>query len=139
MSRLVIGVGNATRGDDGAGVVAARRMGAKGLVASAPFQLMELWAGADDVVVIDAARSGEPPGTIHRFEVRSQELPIDVLGGSTHAIGVAEVVELARALDRLPARLTVYGIEVGGLSHGNALSPQVEAAVGTVVAELSDA
>jgi hydrogenase maturation protease len=139
MSRLVIGVGNASRGDDGAGVVAARRMGAKGTVATTPFQLIELWAGADDVVVIDAARSGEPPGTIHRFEARSQVLPIHVLGGSTHAIGVAEVVELARALDRLPARLAVYGIEVGGLSHGNALSPQVAAAVGTVVAELSDA
>ena len=139
MSRLVIGVGNASRGDDGAGVEAARRMGPRGLVATAPFQLIELWAEADDVVVIDAARSGEPAGTIHRFEARSQELPIDVLGGSTHAIGVAEVVELARALDRLPARLTVYGIEVGELSHGNDLSPEVEAAVGVVVAELSDA
>lgn len=139
MSRLVIGIGNASRGDDGAGVVAARRMGADGLVAKAPFQLIELWEGADDVVVIDAARSGEPPGTIHRFEATSQELPIDVLGGSTHAIGVAQVVELARALDRLPARLTVYGIEVGELSHGNDLSPQVEAAVDAVVAELNHA
>ena len=139
MSRLVIGIGNASRGDDGAGVVAAGRMGADGLVAKAPFQLIELWEGADDVVVIDAARSGEPPGTIHRFEATSQELPIDVLGGSTHAIGVAEVVELARALDRLPARLTVYGIEVGELSHGNDLSPQVEAAVDAVVAELNHA
>lgn len=139
MSRLVIGIGNASRGDDGAGVVAAGRMGADGLVAKAPFQLIELWEGADDVVVIDAARSGEPPGTIHRFEATSQELPIDVLGGSTHAIGVAQVVELARALDRLPARLTVYGIEVGELSHGNDLSPQVEAAVDAVVAELNHA
>jgi hydrogenase maturation protease len=114
-------------------------MGPRGLVATAPFQLIELWAEADDVVVVDAARSGQPPGTIHRFDVRSEELPVDVLGGSTHAIGVAEVVELARALDRLPARLTVYGIEAGVMSHGNVLSPEVEAAVGSVVAELSDA
>jgi hydrogenase maturation protease len=139
VSRLVIGVGNASRGDDGAGVEAARRMGPRGLVATAPFHLIELWAEADDVVVVDAARSGQPPGTIHRFDVRSEELPVDVLGGSTHAIGVAEVVELARALDRLPARLTVYGIEAGVTSHGNVLSPEVEAAVGSVVAELSDA
>lgn len=139
MTRVVIGVGNAARGDDGAGVAAAERMDPRGLTATAPFQLVELWEGSDDVVVIDATRSGGPPGTIHRFEVGSQSLPTGVLGGSTHAIGVAEVVELARAMDRLPARLTVYGIEVGGLSHGRALSPEVEAAVATVVAEVSDA
>ncbi len=135
----MIGVGNATRGDDGVGVVAAHRMGANGLVATAPFQLVELWEGADDVVVVDAARSGAAPGTIHRFEVGSQPLPTGVLGGSTHAIGVAEVVEVARALDRLPSRLTVYGIEVGALSHGGPLSPEVEAAVCAVLAEVGGA
>jgi len=139
VSRVVIGVGNPTRGDDGAGVAAARRMRPRGLEATAPFQLVEMWEGAQDVVVVDAARSGAPPGTIHRFEVRSHALPTGVLGGSTHAIGVAEVVELARALDRLPDRLMVYGIEVGGLSHGGALSPEVEAAVEAVVAEVGGA
>jgi len=139
MTRVVIGVGNPARGDDGAGVAAAERMDPRGLTATAPFQLVELWEGSDDVVVIDAARSGGPPGTIHRFEVGAQALPAGVLAGSTHAIGVAEVVELARAMGRLPARLTVYGIEVGEMSHGSALSPEVEAAVGAVVAEVSDA
>lgn len=139
MTRVVIGVGNLARGDDGAGVVAAQRMQPRGLVANAPFQLVELWEGADEVVVIDAARSGALPGTIHRFEVESHALPAGVLGGSTHAIDVTEVVELARALHRLPARLTVYGIEVGGMSHGGTLSPEVETAVETVVAEVSRA
>jgi hydrogenase maturation protease len=138
MTRIVIGLGNAARGDDAAGVVAARRM-AHGLVATAPFQLIDLWEGADDVVVIDAARSGAPPGTIHRFEGGTQTLPAGLRGGSTHAIGLAEVVELARTMGRLPVRLTVYGIEVGGLSQGSALSPEVEAAVDTVVAEVGDA
>ncbi|MEX1092742.1 MAG: hydrogenase maturation protease [Acidimicrobiia bacterium] len=139
MSRVVIGVGNTARGDDAAGVVAAQRAGAHGVVATAPFQLIDLWEGASDVVVVDAARSGAPPGTIHRFEVGSQALPTGVLGGSTHSIGVAEVVELARALDRLPERLMVYGIEIGGMSQGSALSPEVEAAVDTVVAEVGGA
>lgn len=139
MTRVVIGVGNPSRGDDGAGVAVAERMDPRGLTATAPFQLVELWEGSDDVVVIDAVRSGDPPGTIHRFEVGSQALPTGMLGGSTHAIGVAEVIELAKALGRLPARLTVYGIEVGGLSHGGALSPEVEAAVATVVEEVARA
>lgn len=139
MTQIVIGVGNPARGDDGAGVAVAERMDPRGLTATAPFQLVELWEGSDDVVVIDAARSGGLPGTIHRFEVGAQALPTGMLGGSTHAIGVAEVVELARAMGRLPARLMVYGIEVGELSHGNSLSPEVEDAVETIVAEVRDA
>ena len=30
-----------------------------------------LWAGAEHVVVVDAARSGAPPGTVRRFDARS--------------------------------------------------------------------
>ncbi|HEU4894919.1 MAG TPA: hydrogenase maturation protease [Acidimicrobiia bacterium] len=139
MNRIVIGVGNPARGDDGAGVVAAQRSGSNGLVATAPFQLMELWEGEDDVVVVDAARSGASPGTILRFEAGSETLPTGVLGGSTHALGVAEVVELARAMGRLPPRLMVYGIEIGDLSQGSVLSPEVDAAVDSVVAEVGHA
>lgn len=139
MSRLVIGVGNTSRSDDGVGVVVALRTGLHGVVASSPLQVMDLWADADDVVVVDAARSGDTPGTIHRFDAGTDALPTGVLGSSTHLFGLAEVIELARTLDRLPERLTVYGIEVGGLSHGGELSPEVESAVATVVAEVSSA
>lgn len=139
MSRLVIGVGNTSRSDDGVGVVVALRTGPGGVVASSPLQAMDLWAGADDVVVVDAARSGDAPGTIHRFDAGDGALPTGVLGASTHLFGLADVIELARTLDRLPDRLTVYGIEVGTLSHGGALSPEVETAVATVVAEVNSA
>jgi hydrogenase maturation protease len=136
VSRLVIGVGNATRGDDGVGVAVTHRLDPVGLVAQTPFELIDLWEGADEVFVVDAARSGAPPGTIHRFEVGREELPPGVLAESTHAIGVADVVALARTLGRLPRRLVIYGIEAGDLSHGETLSPEVEGAVGVVVAEV---
>jgi hydrogenase maturation protease len=90
-------------------------------------------------VVIDAVRAGVGAGTIHRFEVGSGPLPAGVLASSTHTIGVAEVIELARALNRLPARVLVYGIEASDFFHGGRLSPEVEDAVSQVVAEVSDA
>jgi hydrogenase maturation protease len=138
MTRMVIGVGNPARGDDGVGAEVVRRLGS-GAVATSPVQLLDLWEGADEVVVIDAARAGVGAGTIHRLEVGSGPLPAGVLASSTHTIGVAEVIELARALNRLPARVLVYGIEASDFFHGGRLSPEVEDAVSQVVAEVSDA
>ena len=138
MTRVIIGVGNSARGDDGAGVAVAQRLGI-GVVAPTPFKLMDLWEGADDVVVIDAARSDAPSGTIHRFEIGIQPLATDVLTTSTHSVGVVEVIELARALHRLPEKLMVYGIEVGDISHNASLTPEVESAVTRLVAELGHA
>jgi hydrogenase maturation protease len=139
MSRMVIGVGNPTRGDDGAGPETARRLDPPGVIVSAPFELMDLWGRADEVVIVDAARSGAPPGTIHRFDVGQGALPTGLLSASTHSLGVADVVELARALGQLPSHVLVYGIEAGDVSHGDVLSPEVEAAVSILVSEVEHA
>ena len=41
---------------------------------------------------------------------------------STHALGLADAVELARSLGRLPQRVVVYGIEGAAFEFGNGLS-----------------
>ena len=51
------------------------------------------------------------------------------MGGGTHAFGLAEAVELARALRRLPQRLVLVGVEAVGFDYGAPLSPEVAAAV----------
>jgi hydrogenase maturation protease len=61
--------------------------------------LLESWKGADTVILIDAVASGAYPGTIHRLDARAQLLPAGFLHTSSHAFGVAQGVELARALD----------------------------------------
>ncbi len=138
--RLVIGIGNALRGDDAVGLAAARRVreaspaGVTVLEESGDgTALMEAWDGADVVVLIDAVRSGAAPGTIHRLDARAGPLPTGFFPSSTHAIGPVGAVELSRALGRLPRRLIVYGIEGRTFAVGTALSPDVEAAVRVVV------
>ena len=71
-----------------------------------PVGLIEDWAGADAVIVVDAVSSGAPPGTIHRLDPLAEPIPAALSQGSTHAFGLAETIELARTLDRLPPRLT---------------------------------
>jgi hypothetical protein len=48
------------------------------------------------------------------------------------------VIELSRALGRLPRRLSGYGIEGTSFGIGAPLSPQAETAVGEVTARLLD-
>ncbi len=55
---------------------------------------------------------------------------------STHAFSVAEAVELARALDQLPSRLILYGIEGRDFSAGERLSPEVGAAVDELISRV---
>jgi hydrogenase maturation protease len=94
--------------------------------------LMEVLRGAETVIIIDAVMSGAAPGTIHRFEASAQPLPKDAFRCSTHAFGVAEAIELSRALSELPQSLVVYGIEGKNFAAGVGLSSEVEKAVGEV-------
>ena len=130
---MVIGVGNAARGDDAAGVIAARRLG--GIEHHGdPVALLDVWRGAATAIVIDAVRSGAPPGTVHRFDATAAPLPTQLRGSSsTHALGLAEAIELGRTLGQLPARLIVYGIEGERFEAGTELTPAVAAAIEAVV------
>lgn len=132
---IVIGVGNAWRGDDAAGLEVARRVGGVRHAGDCT-RLLDEWDADDDVLVIDAACSGAPAGTIHRFDAIRAALPAELLAASTHAFGVPDAVELARALGRLPRRLVVYGIEGERWRAGEGLSAAVSRAVDALAAEL---
>jgi hydrogenase maturation protease len=140
---VVIGVGNRMRGDDAAGVAVAERLRPRvpaGVEVVAcdeePSRLMEAWEGAESVVLVDTVSSGAAPGTLHRFEAGDEAVPARTFRSSTHAIGIADTIELARALGRLPRRVRVYGIEAGGFATGAALTPAVESAVVFLVKDM---
>ena len=137
----MIGVGNAYRCDDGVGPAVAERLRGRREVEVAtceqePSRLLDAWAGAGLALVVDAVASGAAPGTVHRFDASERAVPAGVFRGSTHALGVGEAIELARALGRLPGRVLVYGVEGAEFGAGEGLSPAVAAAVGPLVAEL---
>jgi len=141
--RLVIGVGNGYRRDDGVGVKAARRLResrADLTVVEASGEggaLLSLWRPVDQVVLIDAVRAGSQPGKVHRFDAHRQSIPSDFFSYSTHQFSVAEAVEMARALGTLPRRLIVYGIEGKCFAGGTGLSPEVDASVQNVLERIA--
>ena len=137
---MVIGLGNEFRHDDAIGLVAARRLGERGIPAEEHegdlATLMSRWAGADGLILIDAVTSGAAPGTVHRLDVTASPLKRELFKGSTHALGLADAVELSRALGTLPARVLVFGVEVRDVNTGIGLSPEVEQALPGLVEEV---
>jgi hydrogenase maturation protease len=132
----VIGIGNRWRSDDAAGLEVVERLrgslpdGVELLEREGePTSLIDAWSGADAVWIADAVSSGAPPGTLHRLDAAEQELPAEVFRTSIHHFGLAEAVELARAVGSLPPRLVVFGIEAGRLELGETLTPEVADAV----------
>lgn len=138
----VVGLGNALRGDDAVGLIVARRLRELAPVidvlelSGEPAELLEaLGSGGDHVVLVDAVCSGAPPGTVHRLDASETALAVEARRTS-HGLGLAETIELGRALERLPSRLHVIGIEGWSFELGAPLSPAVARAADALVLEL---
>ena len=101
-----------------------------------PTALMDAWEGAEAVWLVDAVSSGAKAGVVHRVDVSTEALPAGLFRASTHHFGLADAVELARALGRLPPHTIVYGIEGARFTAGGELTPEVSAAVPEVAASI---
>lgn len=144
---LVVGLGSPDRGDDAVGRAVARSVaaqvdGVRVVDHEDPTSLLDLWSGHDPVLVVDAVRSGAAAGTVHWLETGAGGAPVtsgawtQTGHGGTHAVGLAEMVELGRALGRLPHRLVIVGVEAAGFDHGAPLTPDVAAAVPLAAARI---
>jgi hydrogenase maturation protease len=131
----VVGVGNRWRSDDAVGLLVARRVrgevprGVEVLeLEGEPAGLIDAFEGADALYVVDAVSSGAAPGTVHRLDASAEPLPAELFASSTHLLGLADALEIARALGRLPGRVVVFGIEGESFAAGEGLSAAVEGA-----------
>jgi len=136
---LVIGIGNPDRGDDAIGLTVARAVRAwagpdvtvleeRGNAAD----LVDRLAGTTAAILIDAAVSDAAPGTFRRIDVHRDALPATWFAGSTHGLGLATALELARALGSLPASCVVYAVEGASFDHGAGISEPLLAAIPAV-------
>jgi hydrogenase maturation protease len=136
---LVVGIGNDWRRDDGAGLAVARELrdesGARARVLEQDGDLnalLDALEGVDVALIVDSTSSGAEPGSIRRLDPSVDDLADALPRTSSHALGLADALELARSLDRLPERVVVYGIEGESFAVGSGLSPRVASAVADV-------
>lgn len=137
---LIIGMGNPDRGDDAAGILVARRLRERGVNAVehaiATLNLLDVWAASDHVIVVDAVISGAAPGTVQVWDPRKAPLKTVVFRASTHEFSLADTIELARTMDRLPAWMRIYGIESTRFEAGMPPSEEVVLAAERVAEEI---
>jgi len=140
---LVVGIGTPDHGDDAAGLLVADRIRALTSARNVTVRelvgdqlgLLDLWADAREVYIVDAVCTGAVPGAVYRFD-GAQRLTPQFASASTHALNLADVLGLAAAMDRLPPRLIGYGIEGAHWTLGAPVSPQVIDAVDAVTRRL---
>jgi hydrogenase maturation protease len=137
---LIIGIGNPDRGDDAAGVLVARRLRERGIEAiehtGATLNLLNVWGASDHVIIADAVISGAAAGSIQVWDPWKGPLQRITFRASTHEFSLADVVELARTLGRLPKWIRIYGIEGKDFDAGTAPCTEVVSAAERVAEEI---
>ena len=140
---LVIGIGNRYRGDDALGCLIADEIKARANCDviehdGEPASLIDCWQDRQCVILIDAVSSGAQAGTIHRIDLHDKALPECFRSYSTHAFGIAEAVELARVLGRLPPKIVFYGVEGESFAADTQLSEPLKKAAEELQRQILD-
>ena len=140
----MIGVGNRDRGDDALGPLVIDALEAVGTavemcVVEGDLSDVSLrWNADQDVIIVDAMVSGGPPGSIIEIDAVAERLPNEGQLLSSHGISLADAVELARLLQRMPKRLTVLGVEAQSFGQLDEVSPVVAEAIPNVVRRINE-
>jgi hydrogenase maturation protease len=145
MRARVVCIGNELASDDGIGIRIGRVLGALALPAvtvqirpQVGLELLDDLEAADDLLIVDAMRTGRPPGTIAVLDSGDPALTTEhALVG--HTLGIAAVLAVARKVDpaRMPGRVRAVGIEAAVLDRfGTRLSPPVRDALPAAVTQV---
>jgi hydrogenase maturation protease len=141
---LVLGLGNVLLEDDGVGSGAIALLherfdpptgvrvfdgGTLGL------SLLPYLQMADAVILVDAVRADGAPGTLVRLD-GDDVAPAVATRLSPHQVGVADLLDGARWLDRYPTRVVLVGIVPESMALAVGLSPRVRRSLPALVEQV---
>jgi hydrogenase maturation protease len=141
---LVLGIGNILLSDEGAGVKAAEELQNRYDCSDAVeivdggtvgFELLPYFENRSHILIIDAVKTGNKPGTIVRIDDPPAFFQKKV---SPHQIGLADVMGIAVITDNMPQNIALFGIEPKELSTGLELSPEVDGNLSQLVDMVAD-
>ncbi len=138
MRTLILGIGNTLLADEGVGVHVVHYLedhypAESGVTfldgGTLSFTLAGDIADHEGLIVVDAARLGEAPGTVRCFEDGEMDRYLGRAQLSVHEVGLSDLMDMARLSDSLPRRRALIGIEPASLDWGDHPTPVVEPAV----------
>ena len=135
---LILGIGNTLLSDEGIGVHLVQRMQERfgeleGVQfmdgGTLSFTLAEPIAWADGLIVVDAARMGENPGTLKVFQDEEMDAYLTGNRSSVHEVSLTDLMDIARLSETLPISRYLIGIEPEALDWGEKPSETVEPSI----------
>lgn len=117
----MVGIGNRARGDDAVGpevvrVLREMRLPIRSVIREGDLTDLPLqWDRKTPVIIVDACRTGAAAGTVTLLDPGQLDSATAV---SSHMLGLAQALELAGNLGRLPDVLRIVGIEVATVDYG---------------------
>ncbi len=136
---LVLGLGNMLLSDDGVGPALVEQLsdsaehwngrvefldgGTQGLA------LLGQISGRQALIIVDAMKTGAPPGTIHRLTLADLREVSPGRRKSGHEGNAGELLAAAQLIDQLPDRLYLVGVEPAKIETGVGLSDPVQKAM----------
>ncbi len=142
--RLLLGIGNPFLKDDRAGLEVVARARARGCpwdteeLYTVGLELLDKICGYDEVIIVDAAQWGTPPGTI--LELTGKDLRDPLLStANTHAMTLGHTLEVGYQIfpEEMPQELRVILVQIAEIdTFSDQFSPAVERAVEEVVQRL---
>ncbi|MCU7813350.1 MAG: HyaD/HybD family hydrogenase maturation endopeptidase [Candidatus Thiodiazotropha sp. (ex Notomyrtea botanica)] len=142
---LILGIGNTLLTDEGIGVHLVERMrqevgeiqGVEYLDGGTlSFTLAEPIARADGLIVVDAARMGEEPGTMKAFHNEEMDKYLSGNRSSVHEVSLTDLMDIARLSESLPVQRCLVGIEPESVDWGEAPTEKVESAIKLGIQEI---
>ncbi|WP_083900082.1 hydrogenase maturation protease [Orenia marismortui] len=126
---LIIGLGNLIMSDDGVGIHVIKKLQQENFgerilaleVGTSPLYYLEEISKAAKVIVIDAVKGGEKPGSIYRLAEEDFKSSQNIIR-DFHEYSLLNVIKLAREITGLPVNFIVYGIEPKNLNLDQKLS-----------------
>ncbi len=144
---LILGIGNLLLSDEGAGIRVIENIQKKYTLpetvevtdgGTMGVELLPWIEGRTHIIIVDAVRSDNPPGTVIR---------IDNVPGffkdriSPHQIGITDVLAMASISDTLPPEVILIGIEPeslsGGLDLSDTVAGKIDEMTGLVIDEVA--
>jgi len=137
---LVLGVGNALLGDDGAGLLMLGELARNGPDWGSAVEfldggtqglgLLERIAGRRALLVLDAVALGAEPGSVHFLRGWNHAV---TRASTAHESNVSELLQVSALLGECPKRITIVGIEPARIATGTEVSEPVARAMAAAV------
>jgi len=137
---LILGVGNILLKDEGIGVHVVKKLKESPLPVNvevldggtAGLDLVDFIAGRKKLIVIDAVKAGDKPGTIYRLTEKNLSIKPKAIM-SFHEIDFLDALHMSEVMAEKPEETIVIGIEPKDMSDGTELSPEIKERIPSII------